>query len=412
MKTSSVLILGDSRTSLPVLRSLAKRNVNAGVAAPNKKDVPFLSRYCKNKIWCPSSREDPNFFLKTFQKIVKKEQFDIWFPMGDCSLNIISENREKVLPYIGLPIANRETINTVFDKSQLIRLARTENVPIPKTFFIENIQDLKEVSEKITYPAVIKSKHSWVWKRDKTFQSRPEYVNSAQDLISAYKSMHNDFPFPMIQEYIPGVTYSVGVLCNHSKLRAICCIKQHRTVPVAGGWATFRETVKLDQEMKEYTLRLMRALDWHGVAEVEFKVDSRDSTPKLMEINGRFWGSTELAIASGVDFPYLLYCLAVDGDIKPVFRYKVGIKRRWLEGDLTHLLNVLMSVNVANSIAHPEKWRTLLQFLRFFNEGYDCLYLDDPMPFLMSFLSSASHISGTILGGLLSRRASRENKES
>lgn len=38
---------------------------------------------------------------------------------------------------------------------------------------------------------------------------------------------------------------------------------------------------------------------------VEWKVDLRDGRPKLMEINPRFWGSLELAVRSGVNFPSL-----------------------------------------------------------------------------------------------------------
>ena len=62
---------------------------------------------------------------------------------------------------------------------------------------------------------------------------------------------------------------------------------------------------------------------------VEFKKDNRDSEFKLMEINPKFWGSLDLAIASGVNFPHLICEMAVKGDIKPIFSYKTGVKFRW-----------------------------------------------------------------------------------
>jgi len=198
--------------------------------------------------------------------------------------------------------------------------------------------------------------------------------------------MHGELPFPIIQEYIPGVAYHVGVLCSHSRLRAICCIKEHRTLPVTGGYATLRETTEVDYRMKEAASRLLSALNWHGVAEVEFKLDSRDSTPKLMEINGRFWGSLELAMAAGIDFPYLLYRLTLDGDVKPTLSYNVGVKRRWLDGDFVFLSNVLKNVDFHADIEYPDKWHALADFLKIWDAKFDCLYLYDLLPFLSGFL--------------------------
>jgi predicted ATP-grasp superfamily ATP-dependent carboligase len=71
---------------------------------------------------------------------------------------------------------------------------------------------------------------------------------------------------------------------------------------------------------------------------VEFKCDNRDGIPKLLEINGRFWGSLQLAVDAGIDFPYLLYRLAVDGDVEPEFTYEEGVCVRWWLGDLDWLL--------------------------------------------------------------------------
>ncbi len=43
---------------------------------------------------------------------------------------------------------------------------------------------------------------------------------------------------------------------------------------------------------------------------LELKVDDADGTPRIMEMNPRFWGSLALALRAGVDFPWLLYQLA------------------------------------------------------------------------------------------------------
>jgi len=84
----------------------------------------------------------------------------------------------------------------------------------------------------------------------------------------------------------------------------------------------------------EYGLKILKSLHWHGVAMVEFKKDLHDNQFKLMEINPRFWGSLDLPIASGVDFPYLLYKMSIEGDVKPKISYRKGLRYAWFPLDL------------------------------------------------------------------------------
>lgn len=377
---------GDLKVALPILRSLSAKGIEVGVASANRQAISFFSKYCKDKFLYPSPRENLSLFLKSIQKIVEKTAYDILLPVGEWSLVPISEHRDKISSHIKLALGSHEAIMKTFDKSLTLKLAMDEAVPVPKTYFVNNLTELNEVAEKASFPAVIKSRYSWVWNSDKALFSRPSYVNSPQELISEFVAVHERFPFPIIQEYIPGTAYHVGTLCSHSQVRAMCCIKEHRTIPVTGGYATLRESVELDPRMKEYAQRLLSALDWHGVAEVEFKLDQRDSAPKFMEINGRFWGSLELAVAAGIDFPYLLYRLMVDGDVSRAFNYKVGVKRRWLEGDLIHISNVLKNVGVHPGIEYPDRWRALLEFIKPNNARYDCVDFGDMLPFFSQFM--------------------------
>jgi predicted ATP-grasp superfamily ATP-dependent carboligase len=108
---------------------------------------------------------------------------------------------------------------------------------------------------------------------------------------------------------------------------------------VQGGPSTLRESTH-DPELLGSAIRLLKALDWYGVAMVEFKVDPRDNVPKLMEINPRFWGSLELANAAGVNFPWLLYQTAMGRLPEPTFDYSVGVRCRWLvPGDILHFIS-------------------------------------------------------------------------
>jgi len=117
---------------------------------------------------------------------------------------------------------------------------------------------------------------------------------------------------------------------------------------------------------------------------VEFKLDRRDGQAKLMEVNGRFWGSLQLAIDSGLNFPLLLYRLATGENVPAQLVYKAGVKSRWFLGDLDHLLIRLSSPYGVDGLHHAEvsKLRACLNFLKFYepNLRYEVTRLDDPRP--------------------------------
>jgi len=136
--------------------------------------------------------------------------------------------------------------------------------------------------------------------------------------------------------------------------------------------------------MVEAAHALLGSLRWHGVAMVEFKLDPRDGRPKLMEINGRFWNSLPLAVAAGVDFPFLLYRLATEGDVPECFEYRSGVRCRWLVGDAQHLAGVLRGRPAGWPDAFPSRGRTVADFMKCFGRDlhYDDLWISDPMPFI------------------------------
>jgi hypothetical protein len=92
---------------------------------------------------------------------------------------------------------------------------------------------------------------------------------------------------------------------------------------------------------------------------VEFKVTDNGS-PYLMEVNTRFWGSLQLAIDAGVDFPWLLYQLACDTRPDAVAEFRPGIRLRWLLGDIDSLYLTLRD----KQYSFIDKVKVLLRFLR------------------------------------------------
>jgi len=134
--------------------------------------------------------------------------------------------------------------------------------------------------------------------------------------------------------------------------------KRLREKPPGGGVSVLSQSVSIDPAQQAIARQLLDTAKWHGVAMVEFKV-SPDDTPYLMEINTRFWGSLQLAIDAGVDFPAMLFQLACDKQTKPVTDYKIGIKLRWLLGDLDNLYLTLRDKHTPAGV----KLKSIMDFI-------------------------------------------------
>jgi len=385
MLSNGVLIAeGTNPIILPILRSLEKRNIDTGVMTNFPVHLSRFSKYCQKQFLVPSTSLEQQY-AQAVEKIVKNTKFDMYFPLSEGSLIPISKNRDRLTPYVKLPIASHGSILSCFDKRSTLELAVENGVPIPQTHFVNNSAELKIAAQEMSYPCVVKPRWSMVWQNDRAFHRRGGFVNSASELIATYNSIHQYFPYPLIQEYVPGVNYSVAAVYNKGKPRAFCCIKVHRAWPRSGGNSCFRESAPLDSRMKMYAEKLLETLNWHGIAEVEFRLDSRDNTPKLMEINPRFWGSLCVAIKAGVDFPYLLYQITMDGDTKGTSSYKVGVKGRYLEQDLLYLVSLLKE-SPAKSSLWSRNFQLFASWLKFYEPGlfYDLFEVEDPVPFLFS----------------------------
>jgi predicted ATP-grasp superfamily ATP-dependent carboligase len=363
--------------TLSVIRSLGEKGVSVTGASEKSNAMCFSSKYCKKKLIYPPAGNVKEF-LSCLEKTVQKEKYDVLFPTWIDALTAVSEQRDRFTKHTRVPLPPHESLMTACDKAATLKFALENGIPCPGTYFPENLEDVEKIKTELTYPAVIKP--------TKSYGSKGlYYVSDEKELIKRYKDSYSGNPDVIIQECIPleGTIYGVEALFNKdSKPRAVFVHKRIRQYPITGGQSTMRESVS-DPKIEKIGLKLLEKLNWSGVAMVEFKLDPRDNTPKLMEINPRFWGSLSLSIASGVNFPYLLYRMEMDGDIKPVTGYRTGVKSRsLLPGDIRWLKSTLRDDYSYLGLKKPDKTKAVLDFLKFYEKDlhYDLFSMDDSKP--------------------------------
>lgn len=384
----AILVTDGGRIGVDIVRSLGKKGVDVDTAGVTRLSPSFFSKYCRDSMIYTSSEENFNKCISDLERIVKNKQYEMIIPATDLTIKPIITKRKLFEKYTKLPLPNNRVLNFAWSKSETLKFAKDIGIPIPKTFFVNNLRELKKIKNKIEYPIALKSESSNSLIKNKLHGIQVKYVNSYDELIFWFKKMYVGKKPPLIQEVIKGYGLGFFGLFNNSKPRAIFMHKRIREVSVDRGASTLRESIR-DETIKKYGTKILEKLNWHGVAMVEFRMDEKDNTPKLMEINGRFWGSLALSIASGVDFPYLLYRMVTDGDIKPIFRYKTGVKCRWFSGDLYRLIT-FMTGKYNKQIFSESRIKSLIDFLKFFDKNlyYDLFCLDDPLPGFIDIINS------------------------
>jgi len=300
--------------ALAAVRSLGRRDVEVICGSQRRWAQSFCSIYCGKRFVYPSPSQEAEF-VQAMKRFAGSEKVDVLLPIGYDENLAMAKHADELTQVASVPVAPWESMRVASDKSLTMQLADRLGVGIPRTFGAADEVDL--------FPVVVKGVGG---------SGHVRYVNTKEELAAAPKAG------AVIQEYIPGEGYGFFALFNKGALRAFFMHRRLREYPVTGGASTAAESI-FDPELKVQGLKLLSALNWHGVAMAEFKKDSRDGKFKLMEINPKFWGSLDLAIASGVDFPYLTAKMALEGDIQPVTEYQVGVRFRWLlPYDVLHVL--------------------------------------------------------------------------
>lgn len=394
-KRGRVLVTdGRQRATLAVVRSLGRLGHEVIVVEDVIPSLASTSRYSTRGLESPSPHSDPLGYVDFIHDEVRRNRYGLLIPMTDVTAILVARHAARLREHVRVPLVAWECFEKALDKEHVLRLAQQLGVPVPRTWTLESPADVDRHAPEFEYPVVIKPRRSKHLGPDGWISGSVSYAYSMDEVRRTL--VENGSPMPMIQERVPGPGCGGFFLFAHGEMKAAFFHKRLREKPPSGGVSVLRESIAVHPQMRDYAVTLLSALGWHGVAMVEFKLDSRDGLPKLMEINPRFWGSLQLAIDSGVDFPALLYEMEVEGDVEAVRSYAVGVRSRWFLGDLDHLLiRIGKSRRELNLPAdYPGRWKTLIDFLNLWrkNTRYEVCRREDMSPFWFELREYVKHL--------------------
>ncbi|HWD28868.1 MAG TPA: hypothetical protein VG387_16970 [Rhizomicrobium sp.] len=217
--------------------------------------------------------------------------YDMVAPIGGNSvLTVAAAAPDKAV------LAPREKIEMCFDKTKTIAFARAHGVPVPdtRTFELGDTIDLSGMA----FPCVVKAS------RENASVKAVTYCYDAaalQETVTHQLAAMGGQSGLLVQEFIKGTGAGLFALYDRGTPQRVFMHERIREAPPSGGISTAARAYDSDR-LKELGLRLLTALGWHGPAMVEFRRSAATGEFVLMEINGKFWGSLELSLASGVNF--------------------------------------------------------------------------------------------------------------
>lgn len=387
--TRVLLTDGDQRATLAAARALGRAGVYALVGETFVPNLASRSRYCREAIAYPSPYGGESAFAGAVMSAATEYDVDLVLPMTDITSAILAERRDTFPGSIRIGVPDAKTFWRASDKIALHELAARLGVPTPASLHVHGSLDEHAIAG-LRFPCVIKPARSrvktpsgWI----KTSVLRVASADELRHLLATRPELRHPC---MVQEVIEGDGAGIFALCDRGEPRMLFAHRRLREKPPSGGVSVLRESAPLDPAITEHATRLLRALGWHGVAMVEFKRERSTGTPYLMEVNGRFWGSLQLAIDAGLNFPLEAVRLWLDEPLSAQPAYRTGVRSRWLLGDLDHLLLRLKQNGTALPGA-PSLPRLLLDFCRFFRADtrYEIESLADPGPSLYEMRSYA-----------------------
>lgn len=373
---------GNERSTLAAARSLVRAGHVVSVTAPTRASLAGVSRGVRPHVLATDPLGDSAAYAAEVGGIARLERAGIVLPMTDPSVEAVLEHRSALAPEIVVPFPALSTYRAAADKARMLALAQTCGFAVPDTRVIAT-QDEWEgaVPDAAFFPGFVKPHRSVVTvggTRRKIAVTPVADAAACRRVLSALPRAA--FPV-LLQRQVSGVGEGLFALRWGGRTVAVFAHRRLREKPLAGGVSVYRESIALDEALLGPGLRLLEALAWQGVAMIECKREEATGRQVIMEVNGRFWGSLQLAIDAGVDFPALLVRCATGESVPEGRDYRLGVRSRWFWGDVDHLYLRLRH-------AQGSRLQALLDFLRV-RPGRDRAEVwrwRDPAPFVVETL--------------------------
>jgi D-aspartate ligase len=298
------VVIGGDYQGLGIVRSLGRQGIPICIL-DDEHSISRYSRYATYGVRVPDLRNE-NKVVETLLNLAQRLDLNGWvlFPTRDELVAALSRQRSALSEFFRVPTPQWDTIKWVWNKRNTYWLARELNIPIPETWFPDTPADVDEITTP--FPLALKPgvKENFLY----ATKAKAWRANTPTELRELFVRA-SEVTGP-VQSLIPGDGRNQFAYCAFFKdgkaVGSIVSQRLRQHPREFGRASTYVETIDLPV-LESLSERFLRAINYYGLVEVEFKLDPRDEQYKLLDVNARTWGYHTLGPPAGVDFPHMLY---------------------------------------------------------------------------------------------------------
>lgn len=303
----------DDRKALACLRALG----GADLACERPEGGALASRFLRE--WCPLPHPNAGLseYLSALENLVLQRDYSAVLALNDYTALALSQAQL----HVPSAVASPASMQLAHDKFRTLELAHSLGIAVPDSRLVGTASELDSAVKELGFPLVVKLNRGngaiGMSRVRSPGWTLPEFDSAPSDAVY-------DFSRLLVQTELRGEVHDVCLLFDHGQPRAALTQRRLRTYPADGGVGILVEST-WRPDLIDLGVKLLIALDWHGPAQVEFLLVGPGQKPTLLEVNGRFWGTMDLAIQAGVNFPLL----ACSPKLPTPQAYRVGMRYRW-----------------------------------------------------------------------------------
>lgn len=407
--TRRVLVLDAHTTqALACVRSLARAGYAVFGASSRRWALASWSRYCREQFHLESESVAEFAALRDW---AVTQGISVVLPVTERSCVLCNAERgEWEAAGITVGCETGDALLSTFDKARTLALAAECGVAIPPTHAPTSLEECRAVAREIGFPCVIKSRFSHYWTGSGFVEGGgTSYVSHERDLDRICQAHRQGDVWPLVQGFVEGTGKGLFTVCDRGRPLMWFAHERLRDVRPSGSGSSLRRSIPVDPRMLLPAEKLLQSMRWHGPAMVEFR-DTGRGAPCLMEVNGRFWGSLELAVRAGADFPRMWTdLLCGTPQTAPASPPRMGVTVRWMWGDVKRLLYIAAGAPRGYPGSYPTRLQGIAELLGQQPAGtqLECWRADDRWPAVGEWIQGIGELATETVRSVRARRKRR-----
>lgn len=313
------------------IRALTKQGDSCDVAWEKQLRHYFKSKAIRRIYTITASGFDDAQYVSDIVNLCQNYSYDLILPFGLKSYYAISKHADILSKHTQFLVAGFETFKIANDKLKTAEFCQKVDIDTPTIFTNYSDNDIPAIANEVKYPVVIKARSG------SGIHQGLRYANNKDELIRYYNEIASNssdggasnFESPMIQEFIPGYIHDACTLTNQGDVVTVLTQIRKIMYPIYGGVGAVNVTTD-EPKLSAIAIKLLESLNWHGPAQIEFKYDERDGKYKLIEINPKLWGTVDLSIKVGINFPAMIRDIVLGEKVERNKNYPVGVRYKFI----------------------------------------------------------------------------------